>query len=170
MLARQRFEKNSDGLAHLKSERFVGGFTPLETNKSQIETESLGQSLTGFMIVELIVTLIVASVLVLSLHTIVTSHGYVSNRSKSVVLVNAFAEHKVEALRSAGFLNLTDGTTTVTSEMPGDLLAPRSAILTISSQTDAIKKIHLSITYNEQGASKTQTYTTYIGELGVGQY
>lgn len=124
----------------------------------------------GFMTVELLVTLIVGAVLVLSLNSIVVSHSFLSARARSTVVANAFAEQKIEALRSAGFLGVPVSTTFITSDMPADLQKPRSARLEVTSVTSAIKRVHLTVTYNEQGASRTHTYVTYIGELGVGQY
>ena len=122
------------------------------------------------MTVELIITLIVGAILILSLHSIVVSHGYLSQRSRDLLIANAYSEQKIEALRSKGYLSLANGTTNITSELPSELAKPRSASLVISSQTAAIKKVHLSLTYSEQGVARTYTYTTYIGELGVGQY
>ncbi len=122
------------------------------------------------MTVELLITLIVGAILILSLHSIVTSHTYLTQRSRSLVVANAYAEQKVEALRSAGYLGTPNGTTSVTAELPSDLKKPRTGTLEITSPTTAIKKVRLTIQYNEQGASRTQSYTTYIGELGVGQY
>jgi hypothetical protein len=123
----------------------------------------------GYMTVELILAVIVGAVLILGLHNIVTSHIYLSQRGRDLIIANAYAEQKIEALRSAGYLTLTNGTSNITAELPSELKAPRSASLTISDQTTAIKKVYLSVTYNEQGTPRTQTYTTYIGELGVGQ-
>jgi type II secretory pathway pseudopilin PulG len=122
------------------------------------------------MIVELLIAIIVGAILMLSLSNIVTSHIYLSQRSRDVVIANAYAEQKVEALRSKGFLTLTDGTSNITSELPSELKAPRSASMAISSHTAAVKKVRLSVTYSQQGAPRTHVYTTYIGELGVGQY
>lgn len=124
----------------------------------------------GYLTVELIITLIVGAVLVLSLNTIVVSHAYLSERSRNVVLANAFAEFKIESLRSAGYLGVTNGTYNITSELSSALGSPKSATLVISSYTSAIKKAHLTVTFNEQGTPRTQVYITYIGELGVGQY
>lgn len=121
------------------------------------------------MTVELIIAVLVGAVLLLALNNIVTSHIYLSQRGRDLVVANAYAEQKIEALRSQGYLTLSDGAIDVTSELPSELKAPRNAVLTVSAQSTAVKKIHLSITYNEQGAPRTQIYTTYIGELGVGQ-
>lgn len=124
----------------------------------------------GYMTVELIVTLVVGAILILSLNTIVVSHAFLTHRSRSLVASNAFAEHKIEALRSAGYLGVKNGTSTITNELPADLKRPRSATLAVSQFSTAVKQVKLTITYNEQGKTRTQSYTTYIGELGVGQY
>lgn len=124
----------------------------------------------GYMIVELIVTLIVGAILVGSLHTIVLSHGFLAQRSRDLLVANAFAEQKIESLRSAGYLGLAIGTTNITSQLPAELGKPRSGTVIISTQATAIKKVRIVLTYNEQGKSRTYAYTTYVGELGVGQY
>jgi prepilin-type N-terminal cleavage/methylation domain-containing protein len=124
----------------------------------------------GFTIVELIVTLVVGAILVLALNTVFTTQTYISQRGRDLVLANSYAEGKIEAIRSQGFLGLTDGTTDVTSELPAELNAPRSGSVTISSHNTSIKQVLLVINFNEQGKSRTYSYTTYVGELGVGQY
>jgi len=124
----------------------------------------------GYTIVELIVSMVVATVLILALNAVVTSHIYISQRNRDLVLANAYAESKVESLRSIGFLGLSDGTTDLTNELPSELSAPRSASQVISTQAVDIKLVTLTITYNEQGKSQTQIYKTFVGELGAGQY
>lgn len=130
----------------------------------------LTSSEAGYTVVELLVAIVVGAILVGSVNNIVTSQVYLSQRGRDLVLANAYAERKVEELRSVGFLGLSDGTTTITSELPNELNAPRSGTVTVSSPSSAIKQVDISITYNEQGATRTQTYKTFIGELGVGQY
>lgn len=124
----------------------------------------------GFTIVELLVTIIIGTIMISSATLIFTSQTRLSQRGRDVVIANAYMENKVESLRSLGFLGLNDGTTDLTSELPAELSAPRSGMLTISSQSTAIKQIDLSLTYNDQGINRTYSYRTYIGELGVGQY
>lgn len=124
----------------------------------------------GYMIVELLVTLIVGGILILSLNSIVSSHTYLTQRGRDLSVANSFAEQKFESARSIGYLGLTIGTTDITSELPSELKAPRSATQTITSQSSALKKVYISITYSEQGTPRSSTYAGYIGELGVGQY
>lgn len=124
----------------------------------------------GFTIVELLLVIVVGSILVLSINTILTSHAYLSQRGRDLILANAYAELKMESLRSIGFLGLSDGTTDITSELPSELSNSRSGTLVISSFSPSVKQVLITITYNEQGKSRTYSYKSYIGELGVGQY
>jgi len=123
----------------------------------------------GYTIVELLVALIVGGILITAITTIVTTQGTLTQRSRDLVISSAFAEAKFEAIRSAGYLSLSDGATDITSEMPVELNDSRNAEINVSSPSAGIKKVELEITYNSQGSSRTNTYTTYIGELGVGQ-
>ncbi|HEY5549986.1 MAG TPA: prepilin-type N-terminal cleavage/methylation domain-containing protein [Candidatus Saccharimonadales bacterium] len=124
----------------------------------------------GFTIVELIVSMIVGAIMIGSAILILTSGERLGQKHRDLVVANAFVEQKVEALRSTGFLGLADGTTSIASEMPTELNSPRSGSLQVSTPSDGLKKIDISITYNESGTTRSYTYTTYIGELGVGQY
>lgn len=123
----------------------------------------------GYMTVELIIAIIVGAVLILCLNNIVISQEYLAQRSRDMAVANAFAENKIEGLRSQGYLGLSIGTTNITSELPAELKSPRTGTQVISSHATGIKKIHITITYNEQGVSRTYTYASLIGELGVGQ-
>ena len=124
----------------------------------------------GFTIVELLVTLVVGAIFTASVTVFLGLHVHLAQRGRDVAVANSFAENEVEALRSAGYLSLSDGTTDLTSSLPVELNNNRSASLTISSPSTGIKKVDISVTYNDQGAPRTYSYTTYIGELGVGQY
>lgn len=130
--------------------------------------KSLG-SQKGFTIVELLISLIVGAILVGSVNTIYTNQLFLSQRARDTVIVNAFVEAKVEALRSQGYLGVSIGTTDITSEMPVELNAPRSAILTVTTRSTSVKQIQLSVNFSEQGVSRNYSYVTYLGELGVGQ-
>lgn len=93
-----------------------------------------------------------------------------NDRARDRASVNALVENKVEGLRSISFVGLTDGTTDFTSELPASIGAPRSAVYTVSSVSPALKQVDVVVTYNDHGQTRTTTYRTYIGELGVGQY
>ncbi len=124
----------------------------------------------GFTIVELIVGVVVGALIVGGVSLIIANQVHIAQRGRDLVISNAYAERKVESIRSVGYLGLTNGTTDITSELPSELNPPKSGSLVISDFSTAVKKVDLTITYNDQGANRTYSYTTYVGELGVGQY
>ena len=124
----------------------------------------------GFTIVELITAIVIGALFITAVSTLITNNGRISQRARDTTAANSFAENKIEALRSTGYASLSNGTTDITSDMPNELRSPRSASVAISSVSTSIKKIDITIAYNELGETRTYNYTTYIGELGVGQY
>jgi len=124
----------------------------------------------GYTIVELLVTMIVGGMLSGSVALFLGLHAHVAQRGRDVSVTNSYVENKIESLRSAGYLSLTNGTTNITSELPDELKAPRSGSMVISDESASIKQIDITVTYNDQGGAKTYSYTTFVGELGVGQY
>jgi type II secretory pathway pseudopilin PulG len=124
----------------------------------------------GFTLVEMLVTILVSVVLIGSLSVITNNNVFLSQRGRDLTVVNSFAENKVEELRSKGFLALSNGATDIATQMPSELKAPRSGLITISDASTGLKLVTVTLTYNAQGKTQTQTYKTYIGELGVGQY
>ncbi len=119
---------------------------------------------------ELLVSLAVGAVLIGSVNTIYTNQLALSQQTRDTVLANAFAESKVESLRSKGYLGVTNGTTDISTELPAELGSPRSATLVVTNKSTSVKNIALTISYRSQGKTQTYSYTTYLGELGVGQY
>jgi prepilin-type N-terminal cleavage/methylation domain-containing protein len=123
----------------------------------------------GFTIVELLVSIAVAAIVTASLSQVVTSYVHVAQRGRYLSQANAYIEAKAEALRNAGYNSLSLGTTNLTSELPSRLPPSRSASMTVANPSGGIKKIDLTISYKDQGTTNTYSYTTYLGELGVGQ-
>lgn len=124
----------------------------------------------GFTIVELLVTITVIAILVPMIASLMSMIDALNDRARDRAAVNALVENKVESLRSISFVGLTNGTTDFTSELPASIGAPRSATYTISSVSAALKQVDVTVTFNDHGETRTATYKTYIGELGVGQY
>ncbi len=129
----------------------------------------LGSDYNGFTIVELLVGIALSAIFVGTVAMLQVNTSKLSQQGRDVSVVNSFAENKIEELRSKGYLAVNTGTSDITNELPSELQSPRSATLTISTDPVAMKKIVLSITYDDQGDPRTYSYTTYIGEIGVGQ-
>lgn len=122
----------------------------------------------GFTVVELVVTMVVGMSFILLTNVAVTNYLHLSTRARQLALANSFVEGEVEALRNQGYNSLTVGTTDLTAQLPSALQSPKSASVQITSPSGGIKQIDITVTYNDQ-VSRSYSYTTYIGELGVGQ-
>ena len=131
---------------------------------------NLKNSESGFTLVELITAIVIGALFFGAVANLISNNSYLAERSKDVATTNSFVENKVEELRSAGYLSLSNGTIDVTAELPAELRAPKSGSVVISSESTSIKRVVINVTYNDQGKAKTYSYTTFIGELGVGQY
>jgi prepilin-type N-terminal cleavage/methylation domain-containing protein len=123
----------------------------------------------GFTLVELLVTIAVAGIVVGSMNQVVTTYVHTSQRGRYLNLANAYAEAKVESLRNIGYNGISLGTSSLTGELPSQLPLVRSASMTTTNPSGGIKQIVISISYKDQGQTNSLSYTTDIGELGVGQ-
>ena len=130
---------------------------------------SIRKSDEGFTLVEILVSIAVAAIVTVSLNTVVTTYLHISERGRYLNLANSFVEAKVEALRNQGYNSLNTGTSSLTSELPSQLPRSRSASMTVTAPSGGIKQVDISVTYKDQGNNTTVSYTTYLGELGVGQ-
>lgn len=124
----------------------------------------------GFTVLEVIVATAISGVLLLSLVTLVNSLNVVNDRARDLTIVNALAENKIESLRSVSYVGLADGVTDFTDELPDFITGAKSATYTLSSPTAGIRQMDMTISFQDRGATRTLTYRTLIGELGVGQY
>jgi prepilin-type N-terminal cleavage/methylation domain-containing protein len=130
----------------------------------------LKASNSGFTLVELVVTIAVGAIFAISVTTLVSENAHLARRSRDLIAANSYVEGKVEELRSIGYAGLSLGTTDITAELPSELNSSKTGSLQISIPVNGLKQADITIQYNDQSVNRTYSYTTYIGELGVGQY
>lgn len=123
----------------------------------------------GFTLVELLVAIAVGAIVTAVLSQVVTSYVHVAQRGRYLNLANSYVESKVETLRNTGYNSLNAGTTSLTSELPTQLPLSRNASMTVGAPSGGLKQVDITISYNDQGQNVSYGYTTYLGELGVGQ-
>lgn len=124
----------------------------------------------GFTIVELIVAISVFAILVPAVAAFLNLLGTINDRARDIAVINALVENKVETLRSLSFVGVNTGTTDFTDDLPDAIAPPRSATYEVSAVSSTLKEINISVSYNDHGETRTLTYKTYLGELGVAQY
>ncbi len=119
----------------------------------------------GFSVVELILSITVGVLFIAALTQITDNYLALGNKSRNVILSNSYVEGKIETLRNTGYNGLTLGDTDLTNELPAQLPAPKSASMSISFPSSGLKKIDISVTYNDKGKNQTYSYTAYVGEI-----
>ena len=118
--------------------------------------------------VELILAIVVGVTFLASMNLVTDNYTSLGKRSRNLVLVNSYAEAKIEGLRNSGYNSLGAGTTDITSELPSQLPG-RSGNLIVTQEPDGIKQVDLSVSYKDGTLNRAYSYRTYIGELGVAQ-
>lgn len=126
----------------------------------------------GFTVLEIVISIVVAGIFIIGMSSAVSNLNTANTRAENLSVANAFAESKVEELRNAKFVALPPNGTAVdfTDELPQRLPEPRSASYLVTDLSAATKQINVTLEYNDFGSSRELTYSTVIGELGVGQY
>jgi prepilin-type N-terminal cleavage/methylation domain-containing protein len=130
---------------------------------------SIRHSSEGFTLVELLVSIAVGAIVIASLNMLVSGYLHVSQRGRYLSAANSFVEGKVEALRNSGYNAAVSGTTSLTSQLPSVLPPSKTASMTVGAPSNGIKQVDITVSYKDQGVTQTYSYTTYLGELGVGQ-
>jgi prepilin-type N-terminal cleavage/methylation domain-containing protein len=123
----------------------------------------------GFTIVELVVTIVIAGIIIPAVAIALQNLTSVEYQARDLALANMLSQNKIESLRSIGYNSVSTGTTDFSSELPLSMGAPKSASYTVSTPQTGIKQIDLSISYTEYKISRTVVFKSYISELGVGQ-
>lgn len=122
----------------------------------------------GFTLVEILVCIAVAGIIITLLNSVTVNYLHLSQRGRHLSQSNAFVEAKFEALRNAGYNRVATGTTSLTAELPSKL-QNRSGTMTVTEPSAGIKQVVINVSYRDQGQTRSYSYATYIGELGVGQ-
>jgi prepilin-type N-terminal cleavage/methylation domain-containing protein len=125
----------------------------------------------GFTIVELVTAIVVMGIIIPAVSIALTNLAVVNHLARDQSLANFIAQNEVETLRSAGYNNLTAGTTNISSMLPSTIGSPKSASYTITNDTPTtgVKRVDISISYTEYRKTRSLSYRTYISELGIGQ-
>jgi len=124
----------------------------------------------GFTLVEVVVTIVVSGLFIYASTLALQRLAYINEQAEDLTIANATAQNVVERIRSAGYLTLNDGTTNITSQLPDDLLAPRNASYTVSTESPGLKKVDVDVAFTIQGKLQQHSYSSFVGEVGVGQY
>lgn len=123
----------------------------------------------GFTVVELLLGIALFGIITPSIYLAILSINDVNDRASDLSYANLLAEAKLESLRSAGYNSLSTGTVSFSNELPATFTTPKNAEYTVTQPTLGLKRIDITIQYNDKGRTRTLKYASLMSELGVAQ-
>jgi hypothetical protein len=130
----------------------------------------------GFGTVELLVTLLVASVFIIVFYQLYVTVGSINNRAYLMAQATKVAYAKLQAYENKDFAVIpTPGGVSSASiedfkgELPTTLPSPKTAQVSSAVITPTLKAVDIKVTYGAEVAPQIIEYTTYIQESGLGR-
>lgn len=126
----------------------------------------------GFSLTEIVIVIALAGVIVIVLANIPATLGLIG-QSNHQSLANQIIDMKIEDLRSQGFENLGNGTSTITDTRLNQLPGSSSEVviedcpLAVCTNSEEVKKITVKVTWNEAKGSKEVKVVTFVGKGGL---
>lgn len=124
----------------------------------------------GFSLIELIVAMTVFGLMAIGIINLFIGIDAMQRRAQRIETATRAAESEIESLRNNHYNSLESGTTLdFSDELPESLPAPRTGEVVITEPTPGLKKLEVTVTYNQQPQGKSITLTGLIGSIGIAQ-
>lgn len=124
----------------------------------------------GFTVVEVTVTIVLLGFVVIGITELNLSIQRIQEKTSWLQTASRAAQTEIEALRNDNYNSLTDGQViTFTDQLPSKLPAPRSATARISEPQSGLKKVDITVSYNDHGTTRDVKVTSLIGVIGISQ-
>lgn len=124
---------------------------------------------TGFTIVELLVTILLVGIITASLSSLFISTQNVQKRTAYVDMATRAAQREIEVLRNDNYGTLTAGQTIdFTSQLPASLPG-RTGSVAVSEPSADLKRVDVTVKYNDGGKQRSIVLSSLIGVIGITQ-
>jgi prepilin-type N-terminal cleavage/methylation domain-containing protein len=124
----------------------------------------------GFTIVELLVTILIVGIVTAALSSLFISIQNVQKRTSYVDAAMRAAQREVEVLRNDNYGTLTAGQTIdFTDQLPAILPSSRSGTAVVSEPTADLKRVDVTVSYDEGGKQQKVMLSSLIGVIGITQ-
>lgn len=124
----------------------------------------------GFTIVELLVTIIIIGIITASLSSLFISTQNIQKKTTYMDTAIRAAQREVEVLRNDNYSTLTAGQTIdFTSQLPTSLPSSRNGTAVVSEPVADLKRVDVTVTYNEGGKQQKVILSSLIGVIGITQ-
>jgi type II secretory pathway pseudopilin PulG len=124
----------------------------------------------GFTVVELILAVVAFAFIAAGLAQIFLGIIGLQRQAAYMETATRAAQTEVESLRNNNYSQLTAGQTIdFSSQLPSFLPSPRSGNVTITEPTAGIKRVDVTVSYQENGRTRNVELSSLIGVIGISQ-
>lgn len=124
----------------------------------------------GFTIVELVITIVFFGVATIGITQMYLSIQRVQEQTAWLQSASHTAQTEVEGLRNNNYNALTAGQNIdFSSQLPATLPKPRSGTVVVSEPQSGLKRVDVTIVYNDHGKQHQVKLTSLIGVIGIAQ-
>jgi prepilin-type N-terminal cleavage/methylation domain-containing protein len=132
------------------------------TNPNEIES--------GFTLVELIVTIVVLGIVMVSLAGMYDLMQIASVQAQHYDIAVRAARTEIEDLRNNGYTSLTPGNNIdFTANLPTALPHNKTGTVIVSQPLDDLRRVDVTIAYTDYGKARTVELSSNIGVIGLSQ-
>lgn len=137
---------------------------------TEINTSKKPASARGFTLIELLITILVLGIVIGGLSGLYYSMQVMQVQSQHLDIATRAARTEIERLRNDGYSSLTPGDTiNFTAKLPDELPPSRKGTVAISQPTEGLRRIDVTITYQDYGKPQKVKLSSDIGVIGIGQ-
>lgn len=129
----------------------------------------MSQKESGFTLVELVISIAVIAVVTTTVVSLVLTIQGTQRRTIAMETATRAAQREMESLRNNNYSSLTTGQTIdFTNQLPSNLRSPQG-VVTVSEPTNGLKRVDVSVFYNEGTTRKEIKLSSLVGILGITQ-
>lgn len=124
----------------------------------------------GFTLVELLAAIAIMGIMVIAIVSLYITIENTQSKSYHLEMATRAGEKQIESLRNSQYGALVPDTTMdFSSELPDELPDPKTGSVYVSEPELGLRRVDVTITYNERGGAKTVKQSSFIGIIGIGQ-
>ena len=124
----------------------------------------------GFTLVELLAAIGIMGIMVIAIVSLYITIENTQSRSYHLEIATRAGEKQIESLRNSQYGALVPDTSIdFSNDLPDELPEPKTGTVDVSEPELGLRRVDVTITYNERGGDKTVKQSSFIGIIGIGQ-
>lgn len=121
----------------------------------------------GFTVVEVIVAIVAFGFVAAGMAQMLLGTIALQRNSNYLQTATTAAQSEVESLRNNNYNQLSNGSINFSAQLPSSLPSPKTGTAVISEPIPGIKRVDVTITYNNNGTNQSVELSSLIGVIGI---